>query len=117
MRFKICSNSHIDVVVYEGIDAVPRRVTSFYGQLDAGKRPISWQLIDTLKAQCEMPWVVFGDFNKITHLEEKLGGADREVRPMEMFRDCLNSCELHDLGFVGQSFTWCNGRFGDQSTV
>ena len=36
---------------------------------------------------------------------------------MRRFRDCLSICSLHDLGFVGSRFTWCNGRFGDQWTL
>ena len=33
---------------------------------------------------------------------------------MEMFRECLTDCGLTNLGFVGQRFTWCNIRIGEQ---
>ena len=33
---------------------------------------------------------------------------------MEGFRECLSDCALVDLGFVGQRYTWCNGRIGEQ---
>lgn len=84
----------------------------FYGQLDANKRYVPWKLLETLKNQCDMLWVVFGDFNEITHLDEKLGWMDRDANHMRMFRECLNQCGLTDLGFVGQRFTWCNERIG-----
>ncbi|XP_050264248.1 uncharacterized protein LOC126708501 [Quercus robur] len=42
--------------------------------------------------------------------------ADRDARQMEVFRKCLSDCGLIDLGFVGQRFTWCNGRIGEQRT-
>ena len=61
--------------------------------------------------------MVFGDFNEITHPDEKLGWTDRDIDQMRRFRDCLSACGLHDLGFVGSSFTWCNDRFGDQWTL
>ena len=61
-----------------------------------------------------MSWVVFGDFNKTIHSDEKLGGVDRDARQMEAFKECLSRCELIDLGFIGQKFTWCNGHFGEQ---
>ena len=31
--------------------------------------------------------------------------------------ECLGRCGLLDLGFVGQSFTRCNGRFGEQQIM
>ena len=89
----------------------------FYGQLDLGKRHISWKLIEALKKQCDMPWVILGDFNEITHSDEKLGWLEQDADQMRVFRECLDSCGLTDLGFVGQRFTWCNEWLGDQRTL
>ncbi|KAL4632856.1 hypothetical protein ACB092_04G081400 [Castanea dentata] len=36
---------------------------------------------------------------------------------MKGFKECLSRCCLFDLGFVGQHFTWCNGRLGDHRTL
>ena len=36
---------------------------------------------------------------------------------MEGFTECLSNCGLFDLGFVGQRFTWCNGRIREQRTL
>ena len=116
IRLRSCSNSHIDVEIHEGSAATPWRATGFYGHPDAGKRFISWQLLDFLKNQNTMPWIVFGDFNEIMWSNEKSGWLDRNANQMADFRDCLNRCELVDLGFIGQKFTWCNGRGGEQRT-
>ena len=35
---------------------------------------------------------------------------------MEEFRDVLNECGFHDLGYSGNKFTWCNGH-GEGHTV
>ena len=96
---------------------IPWRATGFYNHPDASKRHSSWPLLETLRDQCLMPWVVFGDFNKITHQDEKIGWLERDVNQMEGFRECLSRCGLFDLGFVGQLFTWCNGRLGDHRTL
>lgn len=80
-------------------------------------RPISWDLLISLHKQCQIPWVAFGDFNEILSSDEKLGWLDRYARQMEGFRDCLGNCGLIDMGFVGQGFTWCNGRVGEQRTL
>ena len=112
--FKGCSNSHIDVVVNGGSESTPWRATGFYGQPDAGKRFISWQLLEILKEQSTLPWIVFEDFNEILHPGEKIGGLDRDAKQMEDFRECLSRCGLLDLGYFGHHYTWCNGRFGGQ---
>ena len=80
VSFKSCSHSHIDVVIRDGLMQNPWRATGFYGHPDASKRHTSWQLLEALKDQCTMPWVVFGDFNEITHQHEKLGWMEREIK-------------------------------------
>ena len=116
MSFKSCSNAHIDVVVRESPSSPPWRATGFYGQPRSEKRYISWQLLEALRDQCKMPWIVFGDFNEIVYSHEKSEGLARDGKQMANFRDCLDRCGSFDLGFVGQRFTWCNGWYGDQRT-
>ena len=117
ISLKSCSNSHIDVVVEGEANQDLWRATRFYGQPDSGKRKISWSLLEMLNKQCNMPWVVCGDFNKITHANEKLGWLDRDAAQMWEFRESLRRCGLIDLDFVGQRYTWCNGRLGEQRTL
>ena len=101
IRYKSCSKSHIDVVVHGEFGKLPWRATSYYGKLDANKRYISWKLLESLKEQCDMPWVVFRNFNEIAYPDEKLGWLDRDADQMRSFRECLSQCGLTDLGFVG----------------
>nr|POE68302.1 hypothetical protein CFP56_34322 [Quercus suber] len=117
VSFKSCSHLHIDVVIRDGSMQTPWRAISFYGHFDMSKRHTSWQLLEVLKDQCTMLWVVFSDFNEIMHQHEKLGWMEREMKQMEGFRECLSRCGLVDFGFVGQHFTWCNGQFGEQRTL
>ena len=117
VRLRSVSHSHIDVCVIGEGGACSWRATGFYGHPDARKRHTSWELLRSLKNQSTLPWVVFGDFNEIVHPEEKLGWLDRDADQMRNFRECLNEYGLFDLGFVGQRFTWCNGRFGEQRTL
>jgi hypothetical protein len=53
-----------------------------------------------------------GDFNEITHSDEKWGGASRARNLMEDFQGALLDCHLSDLGFRGPKYTWTNGRQG-----
>ena len=117
IRFKSCLHTHFDVVVHGESKNGPWRISGFYGHPDTSKRQSSWQLIEALYAQCSMPWVVCGDFNEILHPDEKLGWRERDANQIRDFRDVLSRCGLVDLGFVGQKFTWCNGRHGEQRTL
>ncbi|XP_059310982.1 uncharacterized protein LOC132062424 [Lycium ferocissimum] len=53
---------------------------------------------------------VGGDFNVISSEEEKLGGLPVSFNEVADFNHCLSSCGLQDLGYVGSTYTWWNGR-------
>lgn len=63
------------------------------------------------------PWICMGDFNEILWGREKRGGKLKSVRSMEFFRDTLTRCDLSDLGFTGQPYTWSNCRRGPENIV
>ena len=74
VHFKSCSNTHIDVVVCKGNGAQLWQATRFYGHLDSSMRPISWNLLKSLKRQCHMPWIVFGILMRYSILMKSLDG-------------------------------------------
>lgn len=61
-----------------------------------------------------MLWEQFEDFNEILFHSEKWGGRDHLEKQLEDFKEVLSFCELRDLGFRGNLFTWYNNRDGDQ---
>lgn len=68
-------------------------------------------LLKHLCLKMDLPWLCVGDFNKIVKAEEKMDSALRKERQMVEFREALNFCSFHDLGFAGSPFTWCNNHF------
>lgn len=56
----------------------------------------------------EKALVVHGGFNEILMGHEKEGGLPRPQSCMDKFREALVDCELFDLGFSGDMFTWRN---------
>ena len=62
----------------------------------------------------DLPWLMVGDFNEILSNNEKEGGNIRPQRCMQQFRDCLFDCNLEDLGFIGDKFTWRRGRIRER---
>ncbi|KAK4404415.1 hypothetical protein Sango_0810100 [Sesamum angolense] len=61
--------------------------------------------------------VMCRDFNEILEHAEKEGGPMRAKWQIRNFRNCLSECELHDLGFQGTSFTWCNNQHEPNTAV
>lgn len=63
----------------------------------------------------EDAWLCMGDFNEITWSCEKKGDDQRSFSAMEQFRDVIAKCNLHDLGYKGNTYTWSNGKIGDEN--
>lgn len=51
-----------------------------------------------------------GDFNEVTEQNKKYGGNPINNTRVDAFTDCLNYCNLLDLGFKGSRYTWTNKR-------
>ena len=57
-----------------------------------------------------MPWLCVGDFNEILSFKEKIGGAIRPARQIEIFRRTLQDCNSQELVYDGLKFTWSRGK-------
>lgn len=57
-----------------------------------------------------LPWLVLGDFNEVLCGEDKFGGRLVDINRAFEFKECLDLCNLQDLGFSGPKFTWSNLR-------
>ena len=51
---------------------------------------------------------MLGDFNEILSSADKCGGNPINMRRAQIFNDCLDVCNLIDLGFQGPKYTWIN---------
>lgn len=83
--------------------------TEFYGHPNATRRKETWHLLRSLTPPVGVVWLVGGDFNEVLNNGEKSGGNQRSKQQMENFCVSLDQGKLQDLGFEGDSFTWCNG--------
>ncbi|GMJ05748.1 hypothetical protein HRI_004244000 [Hibiscus trionum] len=101
---------HIDALVKENESSCEWRLTGFYGNPVERLRGESWDILRNLSADQSHPWLVIGDFNEILLSSEKRGGRIRSDRSMEAFRRALEDCDLEDLGFSGNWYTWEKGR-------
>ncbi|XP_042972839.1 uncharacterized protein LOC122304645 [Carya illinoinensis] len=84
-------------------------LTWFYGSPEPSKRRGSWELLRALKPQNTNAWLCLGNFNEIMDQSEKLGAAERPYWQMENFREAVEECDLSEIHFHEEGFTW-NGR-------
>lgn len=74
------------------------------------ERSILWNNLSTLAELHGMAWVFAGDFNEPLVDDDKFGGKAVSVNRSIQFKECLDKCNMVDLGFSGSRFTWSNGR-------
>ena len=104
---------YIDVKVVERPDKI-WRLTGLYGEPRWEDKYKTWDKLRQLNGVSNLPWAVIGDFNEIMYSHEKEGGNPRPPQYMDAFRDALFDCNLEDLGYSGEIFTWKRGRIRER---
>ncbi|XP_070057638.1 uncharacterized protein [Nicotiana tomentosiformis] len=81
-----------------------------YASTNVNCRNQLWNNLVDMHANYKGPWFVGGDFNDVLTSNEKLGGNRVNRNRAKYLWDCINKCNLIDLGFKGCKFTWSNHR-------
>jgi hypothetical protein len=102
-----------DVRIIESPDKI-WRLTGFYGEPRWEDKHLSWDKLRELNGQHDLPWALLGDFNEILCSHEKEEGNFRPQGYMQAFRDAIDDCNLVDLGYSGEPFTWKRGRIRER---
>ena len=74
-----------------------------YGWPETSNKHLSWALMREIRESTVGPIIFFGDFNEILQASEKEGGAIRRYCLINAFRDAVDLCGVHDLGYRGES--------------
>ena len=85
-------------------------LSAIYASPRRSERRMLWQNLSTVAGLHSLPWVMVGDFNDITSSDEKWGGNIPNASRISEYYDCMNACNMIDLGFTGPKFTWTNGQ-------
>ncbi|KAA3480026.1 reverse transcriptase [Gossypium australe] len=104
------SKTHVDAMVEDNEVRGKWRFIGFYGTPYVQDRDDSWVVLRNLHNGEEIHWFVCGDFNEIMHGFEKKEGLPRDERRMEIFCNVLANCQLMDVGFSENWFTWEGGN-------
>jgi hypothetical protein len=90
------------------------RAAGIYGYSKSQQKPKTCDLITELsQTNTHEKWLLFGDFNLISNSNEKQGGRNSDDNNASLFNDTLNNCNLIDLGYHGNPFTWTNNQEGN----
>ena len=74
------------------------------------ERHLLWNNLIQTAGLHNLPWVVVGHFNEPLMEEDKFGGRVVSVNRSLLFKECLDKCNMIDIGFSGPYFTWTNRR-------
>lgn len=103
-------STHFSIEVeFEIPGSVSRRWAVFI--YASNKEPIrveQWQELIVRKQDWGTNWVLGGDFNDIRHPSEKIGGRTRSEASCLCFRSFIESMEMEEIRFQGNTRTWAN---------
>jgi hypothetical protein len=105
--------NYIDCVITSPQNPLSWRATGLYGYPKGQDKFLTCQLINDLSCYDNYSnWLLFGDFNIVLSSQEKSGGNIPEQNITTCFRNTISHCDLQDLGFKGNIFTWTNRQEG-----
>ena len=76
-----------------------------YASSRTAKRIILWNNLIKIAELHDMPWVSADDFNEPLTEEDKFGRRVVSVNRSLLFKDCLDKCNMIDIGFSEARFT------------
>ena len=83
---------------------------SIYARPRLEERKLLWNNLSVVASLHNLPWLMLGDFNELLSRHDKLGGNPLNPRRVQLFKECLDSYSMVDLGFHGPKYTWVNKR-------
>lgn len=83
---------------------------AIYASPRSAERCVLWNNLSRVVDMHNKPWVLAGDFNEPLVDEDKFGGRPVSINRSLLLKDCLDKCNMVDLGFNGPRFTWTNKR-------
>ena len=85
-------------------------ISAIYASPRLSKRRILWNNLKTVAQLHNLPWLMLGDFNEVLCGEDKFRGNQVNLNRALEFKECLDECNMLDLGFTGPKYTWMNCR-------
>ena len=74
------------------------------------ERQVLWENLAKVAELHSKPWIIARDFNEPLVEADKFGGRLVSINRSLLFKDCLDKCNMVDMGFSGPRYTWTNRR-------
>ena len=84
--------------------------SALYASLRNTERQVLWKNLMSVADLHNLPWIIAGDFNEPLLSKDKFGDRAVSVNRSILFKECLDKCNMIDIGFGGPCFTWTNRR-------
>ncbi|XP_075668491.1 uncharacterized protein LOC142638352 [Castanea sativa] len=85
-------------------------LSSIYASPRLAERKLLRKNLSSVAPIHSLPWLMLGDFNELLSSQDKFGGNPLITSRVLLFKECLDSCGMVDLGFHGHKYTWVNKR-------
>lgn len=76
-----------------------------------------WEQLKTIARTTNDNGFIGGDFNEVLKASDKFGGNPTNLNCSNQFWNCINKCNLIDLGYKGSKYTWTNKRYTNCNTL
>lgn len=90
-------------------------LSMIYGPPYWHQKAAFWEKLSSEGVKFQGPWAVMRDFNYIHGQVDKRGGRPWASSSVDGLYQLTMSHGLLDIDFVGNSYTWKNGREGGQA--
>ena len=76
-----------------------------YASPRSAERHVLWNNHMRVAELHNMPWIIASDFNEPLLEDDKFRGRAMSVNRSLLFKECLDKCNMIDIGFSGPRFT------------
>ncbi|XP_074298927.1 uncharacterized protein LOC141629907 [Silene latifolia] len=94
--------------VFDKVQKIVFWHTLVYGFNRIQERASLWDSLRDYSSVIDGPWLLCGDFNSITGVNDRVGGAEVSWAEMAPMRKMIVDCQLQDMKSSGSYYTWNN---------
>lgn len=87
-------------------------MTMIYGYNSVDMRKGMWQKLRMLAQSINQPWLIWGDFNAVMSIQDRVSRHEVTMADIQDFADFYSDTMTTGIPWRGDYFTWTNGQMG-----